>query len=330
MATELKKKNIQKKNIKLVIKNLIAKNFIIKKIISLKETSNKNIYGALLVCATAVISSFNNSFVHSIGTTLPVMQIVFIKSFIAFCILVLTQFNNIGKIAKTKNLKIQFTKGFVAFVGIILYTLSLQKLTIAQTVVFSSTTALFTSAGAAIFFNEYVARTRWFIILIVLFGVILPHYYFIKAINPYIFLPLSAALSFSISSLIIKKLCKSDSTYTILFYLLLFLSIFSAPFAWYEWKSLGLSSGPLAIGAGVCFILYQLLLIEAYSKAQASFIAPFKFIKYPLNILAGILFFSQWPTISTLTGGLIILTSTITLVYLEKKANREESKQKIK
>lgn len=130
----------------------------------------------------------------------------------------------------------------------------------------------------------------------------------------YAFFPLFSAFSLSLSSLIIKRVSLSDSSHTTAFYLVLFMALFSAGPAWWNWQAPTLNEFIMLLMIGGLYVLGQFALIEAYTHATAGFIAPFKFTRFPLAILSGFLIFGEHITWKTFLGGSLIIASYYTIM----------------
>lgn len=289
---------------------------------------NDNYYGAFLITTMAILSSLNNSFIHATATKYAPVQIIFFKSLTALAVLkIILPYTN-KQLSKSHALAWQITRAIFAFFGILIFTLSLRYLTIAETVVFSSSSAIFTSVGAQVFFMERITSKRWVALFISTIGVIIYNFY-VSSVNVYLLFPILSALLFSCSSLCIKQVSEYDSTYTTLFYLLVSLVTLSIIPAYYYWLTPNLTDTVFILGAGFCYIIMQLALIEAYTFADAAFIAPFKFAKYPVNILAGFIFFAEWPNQHVFIGGSLILLIMVFLLALDKEKVKQHTTDKI-
>ena len=140
-----------------------------------------------------------------------------------------------------------------------------------------------------------------------------------------------SAFFFAASSLSIKKLARTDSSRTTLLYLTLFMTLLTVGPATLGWQPLSLEAWLKIAGIGILYMMTQGGLVEAYTHAAASFIAPFKLCRCPMNILAGILLFGEVPPVRTWAGGLLIVGAYAILMggslqqLLRKWRAREES-----
>lgn len=289
-----------------------------------KYSFSGNLYGALLIFSSGILATLSNGFVHGLSVKLPVFQLVFLKTFVALIVLIIVYFRRLKAIMKTNIIRFHILKSVFGALGNFFWFGALLYLPLAQSASLSLTSALFTSLGGWILFQEKFKKPVLASLVIGFIGVL-------TVLNPFdetfehlylLYLPLLSALLFSGSSLIIKTISKSDGSLTTLFYLMLFMCLFSTPLALWYWEWPNLSDFLRVFMVGLFYIATQIALIEAYTKAEASFIAPFKFARFPLNIFSGLIFFFEVPALSTLIGGGLIIFSNLLLVNLEKNKGK--------
>ncbi|MAP24030.1 MAG: hypothetical protein CMM87_00660 [Rickettsiales bacterium] len=286
-----------------------------------KHGFSPNLYGALLVFASGVLAALSNGLVHGLSVKLSVFQLVFLKTLVAFLVLLIVYFRRVKEIMKTNIIRFHILKSLFGALGNFFWFGALLYLPLAQSASLSLTSALFTSIGGWILFQEKFKKLVLTSLIIGFVGVLTVLNPFNETIEHvyFLLLPLFSALFFSGSSLIIKTISKSDGSLTTLFYLMLFMCLFSAPLALWYWQWPQFSDLLRVFLVGLFYIATQIALIEAYTKAEASFIAPFKFARFPLNIFSGFIFFFEVPVISTLVGGGLIIFSNVLLIKLEKR-----------
>jgi drug/metabolite transporter (DMT)-like permease len=281
--------------------------------------SANNIFGALLILLSSLCSASTNSLTHSLGSSIPPLQILFIKSFSALIVLCCFLNKKIINIAKTKLFAVQIIKGIAGFMGNWAWIKALQIMPVAQSSAISFSSAFFTSIGGFLFFKEKFIWQIWICIIAGFLGVMIITNPNSTVLGISCLLPLLSALFFSVSSLLVKTLSKQDCELTTLFYLLLNMSLISLIISFNSWHTLDFDKILRIILVGVFYLMTQLCIIKAYTIAMTSFIAPFKFARFPANILAGIIFFQEIPSFWVSIGGLLIFLPYIYMVRLLKK-----------
>lgn len=284
--------------------------------------SSPNLYGALLIVLSGGLAAISNALTHSLPSSFSSWEILFFKSTIGCVALFVFFVRKEQSLLRTSIFRFHFLKGILSTIGNVCWLIALLHLSLAQSSALSLTSALFTSIGGWVIFKEDFPWQLWLALIIGGLGVYLIIDVPNCAFNWYTLFPLLSALCFSASSLMVKRLAKSDSSYTTLFYLLFFMSLFSlVPMLW-EWVTPSMWDIVKLGGIGVIYFIAQLFLIEAYTVAAATFIAPFKFSRFPLNILAGIFFFFEWPHLLTLAGGILIMGAYYALIKYDRRQKR--------
>jgi len=280
---------------------------------------SKNVYGALLLMLFGILSTTSNSLTHGLSGNLAPSQVLFLKSAFACLFMVLGLRSRLFQTFKTALLPWHLLKALLGALGNWFFIHALLHTSLAQVSALSLTSALFTSLGGWFIFKE---KLRGLSILSLALG-FMGSYYILqdKAINLASgdISPLLSALCFSISSLLIKKLATKDSATTILVYLLFFMMLFSALPAFQNWQPVDLQNVGMILAIAGLYVLMQRALVNAYINAEASYLAPFKFARFPLSIASGILFFGEIPELKTWAGGILITAACCMLLYKERR-----------
>lgn len=280
-----------------------------------------NVYGGALIVFSTAASATTNSTTHSIPSHIPAMQVLFCKCFFGLVLLLLFYRVRFFSYLKTNILPIHMLKGTCGALGNWAWIGAVQNLPLAESSALSITSAFFTSLGGMYFFKEKFLKRAWIAIIFGFLGVVTIVHPSSKIFSFYAFLPLISAIFFSASSLFVKRISKNDSSQTTLIYLLLIMAIISFATQFYiPWQFVTFSDIFKFMVIGSSYVLTQACLIEAYTYAHTSFLAPFKYARFPLNVLTGLVFFLEIPSITTLIGGAIILISYAWLIKFEYKA----------
>lgn len=277
-----------------------------------------NVYGGLLIVVSTIASATTNGTTHSISKELPPMEILFFKCLTGLLLLLVVYRKSFLSFFKTAILSIHSLKGACGALGNWAWISAVQYLPLAESSALSITSAFFTSLGGMLFFKERFHLKAWIAIIVGFTGVLLILHPSQKIFSYYAFLPLISALFFSASSLFVKRLSQDDPSQTTLIYLLGFMALFAlisqvhTSWIWPPFHDL-----PKLAVIGCSYVLTQICLIEAYTYAHTSFLAPFKYARFPINILTGVLFFTEIPPFTTLVGGAVILLSYAWLIRVE-------------
>jgi drug/metabolite transporter (DMT)-like permease len=277
-----------------------------------------NIYGGALIVFSTIASATTNGTTHGISKDLPPMEILFFKCLIGLLIMVTVYRKRFFGFLKTAILPFHAAKGACGALGNWAWISAVQHLPLAESSALSITSAFFTSLGGMLLFKEKFHLKAWIAIIVGFTGVLLILHPSQKIFSFYAFLPLISAIFFSASSLFVKRLSQDDASQTTLIYLLSFMAIFSLISQMHtSWVMPPFDDLAKLIIVGTSYMLTQVCLIEAYTYAHTSFLAPFKYARFPMNIFTGMVFFAEIPPATTFLGGGVILLSYAWLIRVE-------------
>jgi drug/metabolite transporter (DMT)-like permease len=271
--------------------------------------------GALLVTLTALLVSLSNSLVHSLTASIPTSQLLFLKAGIGFMLCFPWLSRHWIAICKTPNKHWHLQKIIIGAIGNACWLKSLQELPLADATTLSLASALLTALGAALFFGERLRLMTLIALILGGIGVVLTLTPSLSIFSWLAMLPLISAACYSASSLFVKKISIVDTTYVTLFYLLGGMTLLSAPFAFISWVPLPLIDLIKIIIIGGLYCLIQWALIYAYAHANAGYLAPFKFIRFPLAMLIGSFWFGEMVSFHVIIGGILILGACLLIQY---------------
>src|SRR5439155_20292132 len=88
---------------------------------------------------------------------------------------------------------------------------------------------------------------------------------------------LVSATGYAISAIAVRVLGRSDSTQSMVFWMLTMTSVFALGFAWREWRPIRNEHWGVLIGLGVFGAVGQWAITDAFRRAAASRIAPLEY-----------------------------------------------------
>ena len=215
------------------------------------------------------------------------------------------------------NWKWFFFRGIAHGLGVILWFYSMARLPIAEVTAIGYTTPIFVSIGAAIFLGETLAFRRIFAILIAFFGMLVILRPGFEVLSLGRISQLVAALFFSISYLLTKKLTYNSSPFMIVAMLTVYVTIALAPFALYDWVTPTLK---FVLWMGVVAFFASAghyFMTKALQLAPIAVSQPVTFLQLIWATLIGYYFFGEGIDIFVLLGGFIIFSSVVFISYRE-------------
>ncbi|MDR2779201.1 MAG: DMT family transporter [Puniceicoccales bacterium] len=264
-----------------------------------------------------VIGVANDTIMKFLGTGYSLGQIVCLRY--GFATLFLALFGVRGKNIKGMFMrmpKLHIIRAIFLLLAMSLYCQGLHKLPIATVMSLNFAIPLFILVFARIFLKEKIRRDSVVATIIGFVGV----YCIFEPTNEgfstlaAILLLLSSML-FAALDIVNKKFVGDEGVFQMVFYTAIITFIFSLPFALHAWILPSLRDIVLFImlGGGANLLLYCIL--KAFEKVNVSMVAPFRYLELILAVGVGFFLFNEIPSKNTICGSLVIITSTIYIVY---------------
>jgi drug/metabolite transporter (DMT)-like permease len=119
--------------------------------------------------------------------------------------------------------------------------------------------------------------------------------------------PVVAALSNALRDTFTRRLSRTDTSISILFWSGVIVSLaglFTLPFGW---KPIGLDGAMWFVAAGLANAAAQFLVIEAFRLGAAALVAPFRYSGLLWAMLIGFAVWGEVPDVWMLAGGAIVV-----------------------
>ena len=218
---------------------------------------------------------------------------------------------------KTHNIKLQFIRCSINVYSMISWFTAIGTLQLEKAAAIGFTTPLFTTILAIIFLGEVVRVQRITALIIGFIGILVvirPGYIPFESGALWL---LSAALTFSIVIIIVKKLTEKDSSLTTVFYQMAFMVPPTFLIALFFWESVNLNQIFMFIFVAIAGFITQFSFAQCLKMAETTFIMPIQFTKLIWLSIIGYLFFKEIPDIWTWIGASIIFLSILFIAYRE-------------
>ncbi|HHL32687.1 MAG TPA: DMT family transporter [Oceanospirillales bacterium] len=287
--------------------------------------AHRPIIGALWMILAGMCFAINNASIQYMSTKLGLHNTVigFFQYFIAFIVMLPWMIKTgLTSALKTNRLSLHIIRVLMSVIGIQLWLWALAwPIPISQAIALLMTSPIFVTIGSALFLHERVGLARWFATVIAIIGSLIILEPWSESFNIASLLPVAAAFFWAIYSLMVRHLSDTESTGSMVVYLLIFIAPFNfflavpnfatpTPAAWY-----------LLLISGSILALAQWSLARAYANADASFIQPFDLVKLPLNTLVAWLVFSYMPGGTFWLGSVMLVGATIFILHRENNTD---------
>lgn len=129
---------------------------------------------------------------------------------------------------------------------------------------------------------------------------------------------LATAVGYALSAIAVRVLGRTDSTQSMMFWLMLLVGVGAGVLALPDWRPIQSADWPVIAGMAVIGSLGQLAITEAFRVGQASFLAPFEYTALAWGVGLDWFVWRTTPAAVTLAGSFVIIASGVYLVRRER------------
>ncbi len=272
---------------------------------------------ALLAIGATLFGSFMGAGVKLLSDDLHPIIICFYRCLMGLIIITPFVARNNFKALQTDNMRLQIFRALINIISMICWFSAIGMMHFEKATALGFTTPLFTTVLAVLILGEVIRFHRTAALLLGFVGILIiirPGY------MPFEFgtiLMLIASFSFSFVLIFVKKLSATDSSLTIIFYHLLYMTPAFFILSFFYWESINLSQLIVFILMGASGLLSHWCLAQAFKMSDTTFVMPLQFTKLIWASLIGLFIFSEQPDIWTWIGGVIIFFSVVYITYRE-------------
>jgi drug/metabolite transporter (DMT)-like permease len=312
------------------------------------STQNNNPKGIVFILIAMMVFSVQDGIMKHIYNFVSLYEIYLIRTVVSFVLILL--FLIITKkpiVFKSQYPLLTFTRVILFFFGFSSFYVSLTVLPLGTATALFFVTPFLITIFAHFFLKEEIGLRRWSAVVVGFIGVYVTLNPDFSNFNYLSLLPILCALCYSLSMIIIKKTSDKDSVYTqtFTFYIgaMIISTIFyfiigdgkynvsdhpASQFIFREWFVDFNSNILLMTATGVTATLAFLFLFTAYSIASPAVVSPFEYSILFWSPLVGWLYFDEIPSLNTVIGILIIVSSGVYIFMREKAQNQSLATEK--
>ncbi len=282
---------------------------------------NNNLLGIVyIVLAIFMLASMDAVAKVLVTSDYSSFQILFMRGCINLVLLsCLMPFMGGIKLVKTNRFWAHGLRGLFGFLAPLCFFTALTSMQLAEATVIFFIAPFVMTAMSVPLFKEQVGIHRWGAIIVGFCGVLYVAQPTSEIFNPAVFLVLAASLAYSFLMLSSRWLGKVDATYTIVFYVTFWVTLFSSTTVFFVWKDMPIED-LLAVGAmAVLSLAGNFFIVKAFTIGEVGAITPFEYTGLLWAVTFGFVFFGEVPGLNVWIGMAIIAASGLYMVYRENK-----------
>jgi len=272
-----------------------------------------------------ISSSINDVIAKYVGVRLHSYEITFFRfMFGTMTLIPFVMYYGVATL-KTSRPTVHFMRGFLLFLGMAGWTYGLTLAPVTTATVVSFTVPIFVLVLGVFFLSEHILWQRWLVTVVAFVGLVITLNPSAEDFNPEILIFIAAAVCFAILDIINKKFVIKESMISMLFYSAIVTALLALPFALQNWIVPNSEELILLfiLGAGGSLILFFLL--KAFAVADATALAPYRYIELIFSAIIAYIVFQEIPTEATIWGAVVVIPSTLFIIYSEKKQFSKDS-----
>ncbi len=280
---------------------------------------SKPVQGALWMIGAAASLVAMALLIRFLTPTYNVLELIFLRNVVNLCLMVpwIARTGLAG--VRTGRLGLHGLRNALQYGGNLAWFYAVTMVTLAELSALQFTMPIFTVAMAVIILREKVDAGRALVVVAGFAGtvIILRPDQITSGFGP--FVVLLAAFLYSASFVTTKRLATTESANAVVFYMSVFILVFSAVPALFVWQTPQWGDLPLIIGLGITGYTTHYCVTRSMASADASFVVPFDFLRLPMSVAAGIMLFAEPVRTSTLAGAAVIFGAAYYNTWREER-----------
>ena len=281
---------------------------------------NTPVLGIIFMCCALSLNAVKDGLAKLLDGYYSPLFLVWLHLIFSCLILIPIVWAKYGKsILFPRPILLQIVRSMVFVIGISFFYWSLEYIPLADTTSMVFIAPILVTALSPWLLNEKVDFQR---VLAVVFGfagvlIILRPEFSGERIG--YFLAFTGALGIGLFYIANRKLAKSQPQLVAVTYTAIIGTIFLTPLLTYLYKEPRVQDSIILLSFVSLATIGQILMISAFSFAQASVLAPFQYMQLLSAIVFGLLVFDAFPDIFTLTGASMLIVAGLFITYRENK-----------
>mgnify|MGYP000442032567 FL=1 len=282
---------------------------------------SSNLKGICLILVTLALFTSMDSVAKHLVQNYPPIQVIWARYLSQTIVSFILLSPVLYRILKTKNFKLQILRSALLFTATVCFFTSLKTLKLADVNAIFQVSPIFVTILSVLVLKETVGHRRWLGVAFGLIGALLIIGPGTGVFSYTVILPIISALSYAAYVISTRYLSQDESPLTSFVYTALLGSIAASVLVVPSWTPIESSDLFVFSVFGLLGATGHFLLIHAYRISEASFLAPFNYIGILYGSLWGFYFFNEVPSLITILGGLIIVSSGI-YIWLREQKNK--------
>jgi drug/metabolite transporter (DMT)-like permease len=281
-----------------------------------------NLRGIVWTMAAGVVLTVMSAIIKSLGTRIPVIEILFVRQMVMSVLLTPRILRNPVAAFATPNPWLHALRVGLSVAAMLAGFTAIVHLPLADAVAVSFSRSFFVTIFAMVILHEVVSRHRWIAVVLGFAGVVIMVRPSPDGLDPYAALGLVSAAAVGLLFVIVRKLAQHEKMATVLTYQAVGVgAVFAVP-ALLAWVPPTPEEWTLLVLIGVLSAIGQSFNFNAFRAGEATAVASADYLRLVYATALGVVLFGEWPTLNALVGAALIVATTGYAMQAEKRQAR--------
>jgi drug/metabolite transporter (DMT)-like permease len=288
------------------------------------EDRRMRVLAILLMCATMICFTGQDTCAKWLSASLPVAQIVWAR-YVGAALIAVIASRPLSRpaVLRSRRPRLQLLRSVLLFCSTSANIIALRQLQLSETATISFLTPVFVALLAGPVLGERVGAERMIAIALGFLGVVIATRPGTSAFQPIVLIAVAGVVCNAGYVLATRKLAGADAPQTTLVWTQIAGLVLLTPILPWVWRQPGSVGAWVIIAAmGVFGATSHGMLIVAHRFAPAPTLTPFTYTQLIWMIMSGMLVFGDWPAASTLLGAALVVACGAYLALRERRGRR--------
>lgn len=280
---------------------------------------SRTLQGCLLALLAVFSLSLMDALVKHIGEALPVPQIVFLRTWVVMlCVIVASRCTGRRVSLVTTRPGAQLFRGLCGLIAFLCFFTAVTQIPLAQAVSILFAAPLFIAMLSALWLKEHVGPRRWISVLVGFVGVLIIVRPLGQDFTSGSVLALFAAIAYALMMVQTRQMSDTESAGSMVLWQTLVACVGAGVMMPLVWQTPSVHELVLVAGVGVLGAIGHYGLSAAYSRAEASLLAPLDYTAMIWAVSFGYLFWGELPDGYTVLGCTVVVAAGLYILYRER------------
>jgi drug/metabolite transporter (DMT)-like permease len=290
---------------------------------------SKSVSGILLMILHAICMSILYVMSKNLTQSLHPFQVAFLYKFtILLAITPWCFWGDYRKNIRTRRIGMHVARGTFSLLGTVCFFIAVSNLPVSNAAAITYLDHILVILIGIFYFKEKFTSEKFIMILFGCIGaalIVKPGFVVFNKYYVFLFL---ALIFWALNCTTIKMLGSTERTKAQLFYMMLFSTMFSLPFALYEWNALEIWHLKYIFVIAICYLIHSVAFFKAFKFADMSTVMPFDYTRLVFTGLLGYLILLEVPDRYSIIGYGLIITGGLYSIFKETKLIKKLSESR--